>query len=115
MTGLDDDLRKQLGALKQSFLSDLPSRLECIEKSLNECISNDFDPSSIETFHRCCHSTAGTSATHQLSEISHAARKAEQYIRPYMEKPDIPTPPDAAKLTALIDELRSTIHSVINQ
>lgn len=115
MTGLDDDLRKQLDALKQSFLSDLPSRLECIEKSLNECIHNDFAPSSVEAFHRCCHSTAGTSATHQLREISRVARNIEQYIRPYMENPDHSVHPDKVKLATLINELRSAIHNTIHQ
>ena len=109
MTNLDDNLLKQLEGLRKAFIAELPTRLERIEKLLSECASNDFDRSSLETLNRNCHNVAGTSATHQLTHITQAAREVENYIRPYLDDESLSPPIEEEKLGTLIAELQSQI------
>ena len=109
MTNLDSNLLKQLEGLKRAFIAELPSRLECIEKLLAECAINGFERSTLETLNRNCHNVAGTSATHQLTHITQAAREIENYIRPYLDDESFSPPIEEEKLVTLITELQSQI------
>ena len=113
MSNLNEDLLKQLNKLKNEYISDLPNKVSDIEKLLADYVNNGFDSETFHTFHRNCHSIAGTSSVHKLTEVSQAARDIELFIQPLVETDSPLNSAEIDNITELVAGLRLAIESLL--
>ncbi|MDX7952360.1 Hpt domain-containing protein [Lichenihabitans sp. Uapishka_5] len=78
MTEIDDVLA-ELATLRSSFIADLPTMLETIER-LADDVCADPEPDARQDLIRAVHSLAGTSETFGLAEIGSATRHLEDLL-----------------------------------
>lgn len=80
MTSPSLDVSKMLAELRNSFLSDLPSRIEEIENLIFELKSGQKFTENFETLYRHVHSIKGSAGTHGLQIISTVCHGFEDEI-----------------------------------
>ncbi len=75
-----NDLAHKLEVLRQSFLQQLPGRLDEIDTHWKGRVVPG-DPKELSTLHRLVHSLTGTSGTFGLMELSEYSRTVEQQLK----------------------------------
>lgn len=98
----DKNLQRQLAALRQNFLDNLPTRLAALETALAQWRRSG-DEDALAEFHRSAHSLTGAGATFGCQALSTTARALEQQL----QKADPAR--DLATIEGLLDEVRQAI------
>ena len=73
---MENDIPSTLSHLRDEFIARLPERIASLEKLLAAVTRDEHE--SLAPLHRAAHSLVGTAGTHQLMQISDAARELEQ-------------------------------------
>jgi len=106
---------QKLQALRQSYIQRLPSKICELEKLWQNIFNNvtttdsndDSNNEDLSTFHRAVHSLAGSSATHELSMVSAAARHLEVLLRTIIESQEPFDTEHRRRIETLLLELKA--------
>jgi diguanylate cyclase (GGDEF)-like protein len=105
------DLDLELRDLQQYFASRLPERLDEIEIIWKEVRETGWAPDPLRDLHRLSHSLTGAGGTFGYPEVTRTARSLERYLKECLESSEPLGEPAAARVEALLADLRQAAHS----
>lgn len=78
-------IQQQLAQLRESFTTNLPSRVAEIEQAWQAVLQGECNQELVKKLHRLAHSLAGSAATFGHAELSLSARQLELLLQPLTE------------------------------
>ena len=82
MSDSEDSIQEQLAALRQTFIDQLPQRINCL---YDAHIAWSQGGDGLREYHRLAHSLTGAGATFGCGQVSQAARQLEHFLKEAME------------------------------
>jgi len=86
MTTDKNSIEAQLAAVRQTFINQLPQRMEAIFEAHRAWLNKLCGGPELDEFHRLVHSLTGSGATFGMPKLSADSRILEQYLKALKEK-----------------------------
>ncbi len=110
MSGSTDSIQKQLAALRQGFVEQLPQRLATLGAAHEAWCSGG--AAELEEYHRLAHSLTGAGATFGCERISQLARQLEHYLKQLSDAGGEAVMEQFVTAARLLDEVRTVVSNL---
>ena len=91
MSGQKNSVSSRLKKIHESYINQLPSRLETIKEAYSAVCRDASAESALEDLHRSIHTLRGSSATFGLSRLSDVAAGAESLVKEAIQAGNLPS------------------------
>lgn len=105
----NQDISKQLQALQQSYASELPGKIDEIERHWQSLLSTGWNEDTVAEIHRKSHSLAGSGTSFGFPDVSHSARQLEIELKKILEFGALPDDDQQKIIEQRIAQLRTSI------
>ncbi len=110
MSGSTDSIQRQLAALRQGFVEQLPQRLATLGAAHEAWCSGG--AAELEEYHRLAHSLTGAGATFGCERISQLARQLEHYLKQLSDAGGEAVMEQFVTAARLLDEVRTVVSNL---
>lgn len=102
MDARNQDIARQLEALRDAFAEKLPERLREIENSWESLCNNDWDREQAKVLHRLVHTMTGSAPTFGFIRLGQECRTAEALLKSWLKSKQAPESHQRAALSEMI-------------
>lgn len=109
MPELSADQRRQLDALRQVYLEELPDKASGVAQAAAAAVRRNWDATGVRELHHVVHRLAGSAAIWGFTAVSEVAGQLEEIVLAAMEGRREPTPELADQVRRLVDALHHAV------
>ncbi len=106
-----EDFQAKLKVLRDAYATQLPEKLEQIEKAWSQLHRSEWDEAGFQTLHRMVHSLTGSGKMFGFALLSDAARNLEEYLKNFAQAKTMQNEEQNKHIQVLLSELHQvTLH-----